>query len=180
MKTFGFGQQAGQIVQTAYVVKNVRTAIDWWIQDGRAGPFFLLDSFTGPEQRYRGGPTKADVAIAMGFAGHMMIELIQPKDNEPSVYQEVIKARGYGFHHIGIAFEDVEAARRQYHGRGYHDAFSTPVPSGGNVYYMGDGPDAPGFVELIPATQGMDEMFTKYWKASVDWNGKDPVRPFAP
>jgi hypothetical protein len=26
----------------------------------------------------------------------------------------------------------------------------------------------------------MDDMFTKYWKASVDWNGKDPVRPFAP
>ena len=111
MKTFGFGQKAGQIVQTAYVVKDVRKAIDWWIQDGKAGPFFLLDSFTGPEQRYRGNPTKADVAIAMGFAGHFMIELIQPKDNEPSVYQEIIKARGYGLHHLGIAFEDTEAAR---------------------------------------------------------------------
>jgi hypothetical protein len=178
MKTFGFGQKAGQIVQTAYVVKDIRAAIDWWVQDGKAGPFFLLDSFTGAEQRYRGEPTQADVAIAMGFAGHMMIELIQPRDNRPSVYREIIQARGYGFHHLGIAFEDVEAARRHYHGRGYHDAFSTPVPSGGTVYYMGDGPDAPGFIELIPATQGMDEMFTRYWKASVDWDGRDPVRPF--
>ena len=82
------------------------------------------------------------------------------------------------FHHIGIAWEDVEAARKHYHGRGYHEAFSTPVPSGGTVYYMGDGPDAPGFVELIPASDGMDEMFTKYWRASVDWDGKDPIRPF--
>jgi hypothetical protein len=178
MKTFGFGQKAGQIVQTAYVVKDMRRSIDWWINDGKAGPFFLLDSFTGPEQRYRGNPTKADVAIAMGFAGHMMIELIQPKDNEPSVYREVIQARGYGFHHIGIAVEDVEAARKAYHGRGYHDAFTTPVPSGGTVYYMGDGPDAPGFVELIPATVDTDEMFTRYWKASVDWDGGDPVRKF--
>jgi hypothetical protein len=72
----------------------------------------------------------------------------------------------------------VEAARKEYHGRGYHDAFWTPVPSGGTVYYMGDGPDAPGFVELIPATDGMDEMFTRYWKASVDWDGRDPIRPF--
>jgi hypothetical protein len=178
MRTFGFGQKTGQIVQLAYVVPDIRAAINWWVGEGKTGPFFLLDSFTGPEQRYRGQPTQADVAIAMGFAGHMMIELIQPKDERPSVYRETIQKSGYGFHHIAIAFEDVEAARREYHGKGYHDAFSTPVPSGGMVYYMGDGPGAPGFIELIPATDGMDELFTKYWRASVDWDGKDPVRPF--
>lgn len=178
MATFGFGQSTGQIVQMAYVVQRIRPAIDWWIKDGKAGPFFLLDSFTGSEQRYRGGPTTADVSIAMGFAGHMMIELIQPKDDRPSVYKELVDQRGYGFHHIGIAFEDVEAARLEYEGRGYHVAFSAPVPSGGIVYYMGEGAGAPGFVELIPATPGMDEMFTRYWRASVDWKGEDPIRPF--
>jgi hypothetical protein len=94
------------------------------------------------------------------------------------VYRETIAQRGFGFHHVGIAVADVEAERRGYEGRGYHVAFSTPVPSGGTVYYMGDGPDAPGFIELIPATQGMDELFTKYWRASVDWDGREPVRPF--
>jgi len=181
MKTFGFGQKTGQIVQTAYVVPDIRAAIEWWIEDGRVGPWFLLDSFTGPEQRYRGAPTQADVAIAMSFAGHMMIELIQPKDTRPSVYQETISRQGYGHHHVGIAYEDVEVAREQYHKRGYHEAFSTPVPSGGKVYYMGDGPGAPGappFVELIPATDGMDEMFTRFWRASVDWDRREPVRPF--
>ena len=178
MTTFGFGQSTGQIVQMAYVVRSIRPAIDWWIKDGHAGPFFLLDSFTGADQRYRGQPTKADVSIAMGFAGHMMIELIQPRDNEPSVYKEIIDARGYGFHHVGIAFEDCEAERVVYEGRGYHTAFSAPVPSGGTVYYMGEGANAPGFVELIPATPGMDEMFTRYWQASVNWNGEQPIRPF--
>jgi len=178
MKTLGFGQAVGQIVQTAYVVRNIRQSIDWWINDGRAGPFFLLESFTGGEQRYRGQPTTADVSIAMGFAGHMMIELIQPRDNQPSVYKETIDARGYGMHHLGLAVEDPEKERLEYEGRGYHVAFSAPVPSGGTVYYMGDGYNAPGFVELIPATPGMDEMFTRYWRASVDWDGKDPIRPF--
>jgi Glyoxalase/Bleomycin resistance protein/Dioxygenase superfamily len=178
MKTFGFGQDVGQIVQTAYVVQDMRAAIDWWVNDGRVGPWFLLDSFTGPEQRYRGAPTQADVAIAMSFSGSMMIELIQPKDSRPSVYQETIQQRGYGFHHIAIAYDDVEAERAAYAKRGYHVAFSTPVPSGGTVYYMGDGHNAPGFIELIPATAGVDEMFTRYWRASVGWDGKDPVRPF--
>lgn len=178
MKTFGFGQKSGQVMQIAYTVQDMRAAIDWWIRDAKVGPWFLLESFTGPEQRYRGQPTQADIVLAMSFAGHMNIELIQPKDDRPSVYRETIQARGYGFHHVGIAFEDVEAARQEYHMRGYHDAFWTPVPSGGTVYYMGDRADAPGFVELIPATEGMDEMFTRYWRASVDWDGADPVRPF--
>jgi len=64
----------------------------------------------------------------MGFAGHMMIELIQPRDDKPSVYGEIITGRGYGFHHLGIAFEDVEAERVKYEGLGYHVAFSAPVP----------------------------------------------------
>ncbi len=178
MRTLGFGQKVGQVVQTAYVVPDMRAAIDWWIKDANVGPWFLLESFTGPEQRYRGNPTQADVAIAMSFSGHMMIELVQPRDERPSVYRETIEKRGYGFHHIGVAVEDSEAAREPYHKRGYHVAFCTPVPSGGTVYYMGDRDDAPGFVELIPATEGMDEMFTRYWRATVDWNGRDPVRPF--
>jgi hypothetical protein len=178
MPMLGFGQPVGQIVQTAYVVPDIRAGIEWWVADGRVGPWFLLESFTGPEQRYRGEPTRADVAIAMSFSGHMMIELIQPKDSEPSVYQETIRNRGYGFHHIGLAVTDVEVERAAYQKRGYHVAFSTPVPSGGTVYYMGDGHNAPGFIELIPATSGMDEMFTRYWRASVDWDGRDSVRPF--
>ncbi len=48
MKTLGFGQKVGQIVQTAYVVQDVHAAIEWWLHDGKVGPWFLLDSFTGP------------------------------------------------------------------------------------------------------------------------------------
>ena len=105
MRTFGFGQKSGQIMQMAYTVRNIHSAIDWWIRNANVGPWFLLDSFTGPEQRYRGEPTEADVALAMSFAGHMNIE-------------------------------------------------------------------------LIPATDSTDEMFTRYWKASVNWDGKDPIRKF--
>ena len=178
MAMLGFGQRTGQIVQTAYVVQDIHVAIDWWIRDARVGPWFLLDSFKDSQGRYRGQPSAADVSIAMAFAGHMQIELIQPRDDRPSVYRETIEQRGFGFHHVGIAFEDVEAAREDYIRRGYEVAFSTPVPSGGNVYYMAGGGPAPGFVELIPATPGMDDLFTRYWRASVDWDGRDPIRPF--
>jgi hypothetical protein len=178
MKTLGFGQKTGQIVQMAYVVKDIRASMEWWMRDARVGPWFLLDSFTGEEHRYRGGPSQADVSIAMAFAGHMQIELIQPKDTHPSVYTEIVDRRGYGFHHVGVAVEDVEAERAAYERRNYKVAFQAPVPSGGTVYYLDDGRNEPGFVELIPATPGMDDMFTRYWRASVEWKGENPIRPF--
>lgn len=179
-EALGFGQRIGGVVQTAFVVADIRAAIAWYQRECGAGPFFLLDHFLGEGQVYRGAPATADVAIAMGFAGHMQIELIQPLDEEPSVYRETIEARGYGFHHFGIAFTDVEAALPGYLERGHTLAFRAPVPTGGSVAYLESAdPAAPGFLELIPATEGMDALFTAQWQAAQDWDGKtDPVRPF--
>jgi len=178
MHSLGFGQAVGQVIQMAYVVEDIRASIDWWIKDAKTGPWFLLDHFWAEDQVYRGAPSHADVAIAMGFAGHMCIELIQPLDDHPSVYQEIIGRRGYGFHHIGLCVADVDAELEAYEARGYRLAFRAMVPTGGAVAYLDDGHIDPGFLELIPATSGMDETFTKFWRASLDWDGRDPIRPF--
>ena len=178
-RMLGFGQPFGGIMQTAFVVEDVRASIAHFQKDCAAGPFFLLDHFLGPDQVYRGGVSTADVAIAMGFVGHMQVELIQPLDGNPSVYRETIEKSGYGFHHFGIACADVDADSRAYQARGYHEAFRAAVPTGGEVVYLdnGQGPQW-GFLELLPVTPGMDETFTRFWKASLDWDGRNPVRSF--
>lgn len=178
-QALGYGQPIGGVVQTAFVVADIRASIAHFQRDCGAGPFFLLDHFLGENQTYRGKPSTADVAIAMGFAGHMQIELIQPLDEEPSVYRETIEQRGYGFHHFGVAFTDVDAALPGYLERGYSLAFRAAVPTGGAVAYIESADAAaPGFLELIPATEGMDALFTNQWRAALDWDGTDPVRPF--
>jgi catechol 2,3-dioxygenase-like lactoylglutathione lyase family enzyme len=178
MTMLGFGQKVGQIIQMAYVVEDMEAAIDWWIRDAHTGPWFLLENFLGADHVYRGEKSRADVRIAMAFAGHMQIELIQPRDEHPSVYRETVQARGYGFHHVGIASADVDAEIAAYEARGYTLAFRAGVPTGGSVAYLDGGPAHPGFVELIPATPGLDAGFTAFWQASVDWDGKAPIRPF--
>ncbi|MBS1239391.1 MAG: hypothetical protein H6R45_97 [Proteobacteria bacterium] len=178
-KQLGYGQPMGGIAQTAFIVPDLRKAMDHYARALGAGPFFVLDNFIQPGQVYRGGPSTADVTIAMGFAGHMLIELIQPLDSNPSVYQETMGVRGYGFHHWGIPFEDVYAAEADYHLRGYETAFRASVPTGGEVIFLDNGTAArDGFIELLPVTPGMDETFTRFWKASHDWDGSDPVRSF--
>jgi hypothetical protein len=178
-QVLGFGQPIGGVVQTAFVVEDIHASIAHFQRDCGAGPFFLLDHFLGEGQVYRGQPSTADVAIAMGYLGHMQIELIQPLDHEPSVYRETIEQRGHGFHHFGIAFEDVDAALPDYLARGHTLAFRAPVPTGGSVAYLQSAdPASPGFLELIPATEGMNTRFTSQWQASQNWDGSDPVRSF--
>jgi len=178
-KSLGYGQPMGGIAQTAFVVEDLQAAIDHFVKNTGAGPFFVLDHFLVPGQNYRGEESRADITIAMGFAGHMLLELIQPLDSHPSVYKETIDLRGYGFHHFGIASADVDAASADYAARGYHEAFRASVPTGGEVVYLDNGSGAQwGFLELLPVTPGMDEAFTRFWQASVDWDGSDPVRSF--
>jgi hypothetical protein len=178
MPELSFGQPMGAIMQTAYTVADIEHAIDEWITRLNVGPWFLLEHFAGDAAVYRGEPSKADVAIAMSFAGHMNIELIQPNDAYPSVYKESIDTRGHGFHHWGIASHDVEADVARYASRGMHEAFRAGVPTGGDVVYVDTHAALPGFIELIPTNQVMDEVFGRFYRASCDWNGADPIRPF--
>ncbi len=113
--------------------------------------------------------------------GHQPFGLAQvPLDDEPSVYRETIVARGFGFHHFGVAHRDVEAELLRYLASGWREAFRAAVPTGGEVVYLEGGSSAaPGFLELLPATPGMDAAFTGFWRAAQGWDGTDPVRPFA-
>src|ERR1700736_220011 len=95
MPLLNFDQPTRGVMQMSYVVQDIHGAIQDWIDKLHVGPWFLLEHFTGERPVYRGRPSTADVAIAMSFAGHMNIELIQPNDTNPSVYKESIESHGY-------------------------------------------------------------------------------------
>ena len=113
MPTLDFGQPERGIIQMAYVVADIRAAMDQWTLDLHVGPWFLLDHFTGEDPTYRGAPSQAAVTLAMAFAGHMQIELLQPLDDHPSVYREAI---------IGPRLRLPSLRRRQPRFRGRHRA----------------------------------------------------------
>jgi hypothetical protein len=179
MGLVNFGQPEDGVIQMAYVVEDIHQAMDAWVKKLNVGPWFLLDSFTGVDPQYRGKPSEAAVSLAMSFAGHMMVELIQEKGKAPSVYREVIEKRGYGFHHWGVATKDFDAGVAQYEGSGYDLAFLARVPTGGRVAYMDTTRDLPGMVELIELGASFDEVFSRFYRNTIGWDGKEPVRPFA-
>ena len=174
-----FGQPEAGIMQMAYVVTDIRAAMREWTERLNVGPWFLLDHFTGVNPVYRGKPSQADVSIAMSFAGHMNIELIQPNDDHPSVYREHIDRHGHGFHHFGVASADFAGDIRRYEAMGMEIAFRCGVPTGGEVAYFDTKGAMPGYVELIQTSLAMERAFAHFYGSALSWDGAtDPIRAF--
>jgi len=178
MSSFGFGQPIDGVMQMAFIVADIDEAMRRFGERLGVGPWFLLDHFSGADPVYRGEPSRADVALAMGFAGHMQIELIQPNDDHPSVYREVQQQRGWGFHHFGVATSTFAADIEHHAAHGWDVAFRAGVPTGGEVAYLDTHGELPGMLELIELGGGLDAAFTRMYAASLAWDGSDPVRPF--
>ena len=172
MSLLQFGQPANGIMQMAYIVKDIHKAMDEWVSRLNVGPWFLLDHFTGLQPVYRGQPSRADVSIAMSFAGHMNIELIQPNDAHPSVYKESADTKGFGFHHWGVASSDVDADIRRYEKMGMAVALPARAPQGGAVASTAPGRAPPRVTARIQHEPPMGRICSR-----APWLARSSGRP---
>ena len=179
MSLLGFGQPADRCLSDVLPRRGHRGEHAALGRAAQRRPWFLLEHFTGERGTYRGEPGDVDVALAMAHAGHMLVELIAPHDDRPSVYQEAIERGGYGFHHFGVGTLDYDADLARHREQGHELAFETWVPTGGRVGYVDTTAELPGYVELIEMDAATDAAFTRFYAQSLAWDGTDPVRPFA-
>jgi hypothetical protein len=171
-----FGQPSNGIIQVAYVVESIDTAMGDFTRRLNMGPWFVSGPFVPKQGRYRSKPTHMRLTLAVAFAGHMMFELIEQHDKEPSVYRETIETRGYGFHHWAMPVADLDREVARYQALGYEEAFSDLSPRGARIAYMDTTRDLPGMLELIEMSPDLEGKYTRMHLASVGWDGSDPIR----
>ena len=171
-----FGQPLGGIVQVAYVVEDLQKSITEFSQKFNIGPWFYSNGYTLKEASYRGKPTDMRMGLALSFSGNMCFEVIQPLDDKPSVYWDVIKKKGYGFHHLGMATTQYEVDVARYQKMGYVLAFEGLTPRGIRFAYFDTTGDLPGMLELIEYNDTQLMFLSLMQQASVNWDGKDPSR----
>jgi hypothetical protein len=174
---FPFGQPTDAVIQVAYAVPGLTAGMRWWTDHLGVGPWFVNQRIGGEGSTYRGAPGKAEFTLALAFSGHMMIELVQTLDDEPSIYKDAYERHGYGFHHVAKIVPNVraEVERREASGAvvRFHD-----VAPGGEVFFLDGGEGAPGMIELVQDNEVTREIFTSVWRASADWDGARPIRDF--
>jgi hypothetical protein len=174
-----FGQPVNGVIQHAFVVDDLDASIAAFSGTVGAGPWFVIDRWMGEKAVYRGQPSEAAIRVAMGFSGHILYELMQPLDDKPSVYKELLDTTGPGFHHFGQGSQDYDAEIARYRAKGYELAFEAHVaPGAGRVGYMDARKDIGAFIEVIENDAAMEANFGRFYAAAVGWDGSDPVRPF--
>ncbi len=178
MAILNWGQPLNGIIQIAFIVEDIRKSMPIYAERLNIGPWFLFEHFSFDWVKYRGEPSDLDVHLCLGFSGGMMFELIQQNNDVPSVYQEVRDARGYGFHHWAVSCMpgDYDKCLQDYQNKGYDLALEGAVDVGARAAYIDTLSELGGMIEVIEMTDTVEGLFSMIHKASLNWDGSDPIR----
>jgi AhpD family alkylhydroperoxidase len=169
------GTLLGPPRQNGYVVRDIDAAMRHWTQVLGVGPFFYVERAPIADLHYRGEPSGAEVSIALGQWGPLQIELIQQRNDAPSVYQDFLDAGYEGLHHMAYWTEDMDADLERLTRAGFNVEQSGTAAGGRFVYFQSEGP--PGtVVELSDVSGGKGQIFAQIAATAKSWDGTDPIR----
>jgi catechol 2,3-dioxygenase-like lactoylglutathione lyase family enzyme len=167
------------ITQNAWVVDNLDEAIARFRKIMNIGPFFMIPKIGLSNVKYRGKPAELDISVAVAFAGHVQLELIEQHNDGPSAYRDAVPKGQEGYHHICFYPDDYDAELARYIAMGYEVATSGEVASANNrrFCYIDTRKDLNCMVELVDAPEGGSVVWAALREATDNWDGKtDPIR----
>lgn len=188
--------------QLGIVTPDLDAEIRRWLEKG-VGPFFTIGGAMLSHYEYLGQGSSPRVSAAFAQAGPLQLELINPIDDEPSIYREFVDGGGDGLHHFGWFSDDLERDRAAAEGPGRKLLQTGTVLGTPFAYYelaepasasaLIDTPSDSGrlaqaaldeaktwdgkIVELLAPNKMSVKSFDEVRQASENWDGvTDPVR----
>ena len=169
-------QPKESLLELCHVVEDFDAALEHWTGDLGAGPFFVFDVPVLPGQLYYGEPTEVSMKVGFGFSGGQLIELLSQTNEGHSPFQDFLKSKGPGLHHV-MPRTDFETGYERLSAAGYSVAYSGQMPSG-ERFCLFDTCAAYGYyIELMEMSEAMQQSLALMEKAHTTWDGvTDPVR----
>ena len=90
----------GEIRQLGYVVPDIEAAMDYWSRVLGVGPFFYAERVPVVNFTYRGAPSSPVTSVALANSGAVQVELIQQRNDAPTMYRDFVQAKGSGLQHV--------------------------------------------------------------------------------
>ncbi|HZD25722.1 MAG TPA: VOC family protein [Alphaproteobacteria bacterium] len=165
----------GPLRQMGYVVRDIEAAMRHWIEVCRIGPWFYVDRLPVSDFRYRGEPSDPHISIALANSGDVQVELIQQRNDVPTMYLDFLGAGHEGLQHWSSWPTDYDAIYGRALVAGYAVGQEADSPRGRFVYFLNEG--HPGTViEMAHLTDARRRIFDGIREAALGWDGRDPVR----
>jgi catechol 2,3-dioxygenase-like lactoylglutathione lyase family enzyme len=168
----------GAIRQLGYVVPDIEAAMAYWSGTLGIGPFFYNPRVPIVNYTYRGESHQPHNSVALANSGPLQVELIQTRNDAPSMYRDFQQAGRSGLQHVAYWTDSYDADLNRLLAQGFKPVMGGEVGERGRFIYF-DTEYHPGTViELSEVAGPKGRMFDLIREAAADWDGKDPVRPF--
>jgi hypothetical protein len=167
----------GPVRQNGYVVRDIRAAMDRWINVVGVGPWFYIDRVQTDYFRHRGRDSNAEMSIALANSGDLQIELIQQRNDAPSMYKEFIDAGREGLQHVAFWSKEYQALYDRALSLGYKVGHEGQIGGEQGRFAYFDTEFHPGTViELSDISGNKGRFFDHIRRIAADWDGSDPIR----
>ncbi|ETW94607.1 VOC family protein [Candidatus Entotheonella palauensis] len=170
----------GAITQNGYVVRNIEAAMRHWIEVLGVGPWFYVERAPIENFEYHGEPSPVDVSIALANSGALQIELIQQRNDAPSMYRDFLQAGHEGLQHVAYWTKTFEADLERILQLGYTIGQEGHVGTPGRFAYLSTEAHPGTVVELSDNSGPKGRMFERIAEAARGWDGHDPIRTVWP
>jgi hypothetical protein len=172
--------QAGSITQWCYLTTDIERATSQWNSFAKAGPFFRIECLN-QEKIYRGRPATDSFIAVLGFLGTSFLEFIQPIDDKPSIFRELLDTKGEVLHHIQPNIRprsaaDYDAQFAAYEKAGLAPAVEMVVPGLGRTSFFDAVATGGVFVELVEVSEAMYRGLDYMYEVHRTWDGSRPIR----
>jgi len=168
----------GPVMQNAYVVTDLRAALDHWTRVMGVGPFYLFEHIEFEEVWFRGASLEdLRFSVAIGYWGDLQIELIQQHNSVPSIYTEFMAGGRTGLQHLGVVTGSLDRDLARLAPLGVVPVQHGRTSAGLRFAYVSTDFHPGGMIELIEAHAPTLAFFEKMRLEARDWDGRDPLRP---
>ena len=149
-----------------------------WSGVAGVGPWFYVERAPIHHFEYRGQPHEIHLSIALANSGPLQLELIEQRNDVPSLYREFLDAGQEGLQHIAYWTEDFAADRARALQAGFTVGHEGRIGDYGPFAYF-DSDAHPGSVIELSDVGGRKRRLFEHIRAAADtWDGRDPVRAF--
>lgn len=169
----------GPVRQMGYVVRDLELAMKHWTEVMHIGPFFHWERPRLLDFRVRGEPSDLWISAAFAQCGGMQIELIQQRNDAPSMYRDFLASGREGLQHIAFWADEsrFETTLERALASGFTIGMSgATVDATGRIVYFEQEAHPGTVIELSCLTSAKKKFFDEIAHASVGWDGSDPVR----
>ena len=162
-----------------FVVRDIEKAMKHWVEVCGVGPWFYAERLPVDQFRYKGQVYDIDMSVAFANSGDVQLELIQQRNDVPSLYQDFLRAGHEGLQHWSSWPENYHELRERALRNGWSIGQEGDTPRGPFIYFLQEG--HPGtIIEMSEATPTRKRIFDAVREAAMDWDGSDPIRRTIP